>query len=104
MQTVIQPTPVAYAQKRLSPRMGALYGMEVALGYGDGAVENQRKQLLGACDVSCFPRFGVKGLNAVQWLVAHKVEIPTERNSWLVQESGALVLRLGNSEFLVEDQ
>src|SRR6185369_12730908 len=48
--------------------------------------------------------FGVKGLNAVQWLAARKVEIPAERNSWVLQESGALVLRLGNSEFLVEDQ
>ena len=103
-QTAIQPTPVAYAQKRLSPRMGALHGMEVALGYGNDAVENQRKQFLGVCDVSCFSRFGVKGLNAVQWLAARKLEIPAERNTWLLQESGALVLRLGNSEFLVEDQ
>lgn len=102
--TAIQPTPVAYAQKRLLPRMGALHGMEVALGYGNDALERQHKQLLGVCDVSCFPRFGVKGLNAVQWLAARKVEIPAECNSWLAQDSGALVLRLGNSEFLVEDQ
>ncbi len=100
----VQPTPVAHGQKRLSPRMGVLHGMEVALGYGNGAAENHHKQVVGVCDVSCFQRFGVKGLNAVQWLSAHQVKTPAEPNTWLVTDTGALVLRLGNSEFLVEDQ
>lgn len=99
-----QPTPVAYAQRRLSPRMGVLHGMEVALGYHDEASEQRHKETLGVCDVSCFPRFGLKGLNVVQWLAARKLELPAEPNSWLAQPNGALVLRLGGSEYLIEDQ
>lgn len=104
MQMVTQPTPVAYAQKKLAPKMGALHGMEVALSFGNAGEENKRKQILGVCDVSFLPRFGVKGLNVLQWLRANKLDVPAEPNSWVAQESGALLLRLGNSEFLVEDQ
>lgn len=104
MQMLKRPTPVAYAQSKLSPRMGEFHGMEVALDFGNEPRETQRKQVLGVCDVSCFPRFGIKGINVVQWLSANKVKIPAEPNAWELQESGVLVLRLGNSEFLVEDQ
>jgi len=104
MQMVTQPTPVAYAQQKLAPQMGALHGMQVALSFGNAGEESKRKQILGVCDVSFLPRFGVKGLNVLQWLRAGKLNIPADPNTWEPQESGALVLRLGNSEFLVEDQ
>lgn len=100
----IQSSPIVHAQKPLSPRMGVVHGMEVALGFGDSESEKKRMQTLGVCDVSCLPRFGVKGPNVVQWLAAHKVEMPEQRNTWRLDGSGALVLRLGNSEFLIEDQ
>lgn len=104
MQMLNRPTPVAYAQKKLSPRMGEFQGMDVALDFGNEARESYRKQMLGICDVSCFPRFGIKGMNVVPWLNANKIKIPAEPNAWELQEPGVLVLRLGNSEFLIEDQ
>jgi sarcosine oxidase subunit gamma len=78
--------------------------MEVALDFGNAGEENRRKQILGVCDVSFLPRFGVKGLNVLQWLRANRLNVPAEPNTWEAQESGALLLRLGNSEFLLEDQ
>lgn len=104
METVTRVTPVAYAQQRLSPKMTALHGMEVALEYDSAEIENKRKNTLGICDVSCLPRFGVKGLNAVQWLKEQKVEIPPQGNAWIVHQPDTLVLRLGMNEFLLEDQ
>ncbi|MFM9912890.1 MAG: sarcosine oxidase subunit gamma [Methylophilaceae bacterium] len=98
-----QPTPVAYALKGLSFSMGALNGMEVAMHFDDEATEVRHKQTLGVCDVSCLSRFAIKGAGAAQWLEANKVIIPATANSWNQQASGALVLRLGNSEFLLED-
>jgi sarcosine oxidase subunit gamma len=55
-------------------------------------------------DVSHLPRFGIKGREAFAWLSLQKVTLPTIANSWVIGESLSLILRLGNSEFLVEDQ
>lgn len=104
MEPLTRVTPVAYAQQRLSPKMTVLNGMEVAIEFASAEIENKRKSTLGICDVSCFPRFGVKGLNAVQWLKEHKVEIPQQGNAWVRHQPDTLVLRLGLNEFLVEDQ
>jgi len=103
-QILIQPSPVAFAQSKLAPRMGQVHGMAVALGFGDSEGEKTRKAVLGVCDASCLPRFGVKGSGALQWLTAHKVMTPEQANGWRRDDSGAMVLRLGNSEFLIEDR
>ncbi|MDR2874678.1 MAG: sarcosine oxidase subunit gamma [Methylobacillus sp.] len=102
MTTARQQTPIAFAQQRLTPKMTVAHGMEIPLEFSSAEIEHKRKASLGICDVSCFPRFGVKGRNVVQWLKENKVEIP-DPNSW-VQQGDSLVLRLGNGEFLVEDQ
>lgn len=48
-------------------------------------------------------RYGVKGPEAANWLGKYKVEIPTKANTWLLS-GNAIVMRLGASEFLIEDQ
>ena len=101
--TMTRMSPVSHAQHGLAPKMGDLFGMEVALGFGNAAQESRNLQQVGVCDVSCFARFGIKGPAAQAWLVAQGVQIPAP-NGWAQQPGGALVLRLGNSEFLVEDQ
>ena len=62
------------------------------------------KHVLGVCDVSRFQRFGVKGPNAAQWLAEHGIALPQRPNAWVLQAPATLVLRLGNTEFLLEDQ
>ena len=52
-------------------------------------------------EVPAMSRVGVKGPNAMQWLVSQGVMIPPTANSW-VASGDTLVLRLGNSEFLIE--
>lgn len=48
-------------------------------------------------------RFGVKGPNAADWLSKHKVAIPSQANTWLFS-GNSIMMRLGASEFLIEDQ
>lgn len=104
-QTVmIKPTPVAYAQLAANPKMGELNGMEVALSFEGEKIENARKHLLGITDVSCFQRFSVKGPQAANWLASKGMNTPAAINSWDEAAPGTMVLRLGGSEFLLEDQ
>jgi sarcosine oxidase, subunit gamma len=66
-------------------------------------------QALNITDVSELVRYGVKGPQAANWLNKHKLVIPTKANSWVLSTSeseikGSIVMRLGTSEFLIEDQ
>jgi sarcosine oxidase subunit gamma len=58
---------------------------------------------LSITDMSGLVRYGVKGPEAANWLIRHKVAVPTKANTWLIKEN-TIVMRLGASEFLVEDQ
>ncbi len=99
----VSNTPIAYALASLSPKMGVFNGMEVALEYDGSLVEATRKSILGVADVSCFTRFSVKGPQASAWLASQNIQTPAENDAWVEYEN-SLVLRLGGSEFLIEDQ
>jgi sarcosine oxidase subunit gamma len=60
-------------------------------------------QALKIIDMSELVRFGVKGPEATNWLIHHKVALPTKANTWQFNEN-TIVMRLGTSEFLIEDQ
>jgi len=48
------------------------------------------------------PRFGLKGRAAADWLIGQGVALPQQPNTWLAQDDGSMVLRLGRSEYLLE--
>ena len=102
-QSPVSNTPIAYSLTSLNPSMGVLNGMEVALEFNGELIETSRKITLGLTDVSCFARFGVKGPQAAGWLISQNILTPNENNAWIEHED-SLVLRLGVSEFLIEDQ
>jgi sarcosine oxidase subunit gamma len=54
-------------------------------------------------DVSNLARYGVKGAQASAWLTKHGVKIPDAPNAWALSGQ-TLVMRLGSTEFLIEDQ
>lgn len=60
-------------------------------------------QALNITNVSKLTRYGVKGPQAAKWLASHGVATPKDANTW-VQNGQTLVMRLGGSEFLIEDQ
>ena len=60
-------------------------------------------QTLNIKDVSALSRYGVKGPQASKWLTDHGIRLPTAANTWILSEQ-AMVMRLGASELLIEDQ
>ena len=59
-------------------------------------------QALNITNLSKLQRYGVKGANAAKWLANHGVAIPAKANTW-VFSGNAIVMRLGSTEFLIED-
>ena len=104
IKRVIKTSPVAHAQPRESAKWEVINDMNTAVEFASVSVEEARKKLLGVADVSCLLRYGVKGPNATQWLLEREIAIPTTPNSWTLCKQKTLVLRLGSSEFLIEDQ
>lgn len=97
-------SPVAHGQSKDSAKWDVVNGMKVAAAFASTDIEQARKKVLGVTDVSCFERYGVKGPQAAQWLTSRGISIPANPNSWTYCDQKTLVLRLGSSEFLIEDQ
>lgn len=104
MQEAVLMSPVAFAQAGRKSVNGPVNGMETALSFAAADVEATRSETLSICDVSNLSRFGVKGPQAQAWLQSAGVTLPEGTNTWAPQDNGSLVMRLGNSEFLVEDK
>ncbi len=74
-------------------------GMRVPQGYGgEGAAAPIR-----IADLSCLVRAGVKGPGAAAWLGARELPVPRRANGWCAAPDGALIARLGETEFFLED-
>ncbi|MDD3884233.1 MAG: methylglutamate dehydrogenase [Gallionella sp.] len=65
--------------------------------------DEERAAILGLADLSHQNRAGAKGRGTAEWLSKLGVTIPSQANSWCPLPSGGLVARLGNTEFLVEN-
>ena len=103
-KTALKVTPVAHAQIKTTANWAVVNDMEIAVGFASNEIEQARKKVLGITDVSCFERYGIKGPQASKWLADHELAIPSNPNSWTLCNQKNLVLRLGSSEFLIEDQ
>lgn len=104
MSNIAQTSPVAHAQTGSKAKWDVVNGMKVAVEFSGNEVEQSLKKILGVTDISCLSRYGVKGPQASQWLADRGVALPSNPNSWTLCNQTSLVLRLGSSEFLIEDQ
>lgn len=106
MQTEKLITPIAHALNHAHGEQiswDVIEQMKVAARFGGKELEEERKKNLGIADASLLRKFGVKGAQAADWLARQGVAIPPRANTWARSADGSLVLRLGNSEFLIED-
>ncbi|MBA3696222.1 MAG: sarcosine oxidase subunit gamma [Methylotenera sp.] len=103
-KTALKTTPVAHAYIKTTAKWAIVNEMEIAVEFASNDIEQTRKKVLGITDVSCFERYGIKGPQASKWLADHELAIPSNPNSWALSNQKDLVLRLGSSEFLIEDQ
>ncbi len=101
---IVQVSPTAHAQSAEITQWQIVNDMKIAVGFEGADIEKYRKKVLGVTDVSCLARYGVKGPQAAQWLADHEIAIPANSNSWTMCDQKTLVMRLGSSEFLLEDQ
>ena len=53
-------------------------------------------------ELSGLHRIGIKGPNTAQWLTDHGIAPPANPNCCLIAEGRLMILRLGNSEFMIE--
>ncbi|MGD2140510.1 MAG: hypothetical protein PVH25_08955 [Burkholderiales bacterium] len=68
-----------------------------------GATDMVRAEVAAIADLSFLHKTGLKGPKAGQWLGRYVGDVP-QVNSWLLSGEGAVVARLGQSEFFIEDR
>ncbi|CAG9203812.1 conserved hypothetical protein [Paraburkholderia sabiae] len=101
MNAPLRMSPVCDAWKAPSLRSGVREGMRVEEQVD--AADSMRAATLGIADVSFLSRTGFKGKGAAAWLQAQDIPVPELPNSWAPLAGGGVVLRLGISEYLIED-
>lgn len=103
MKSTMLKSPIAFAQASQNPQMQEVNGMLMAVRFADEAIESERAEKLAICDASAFGRVSIKGPKAVSYLQQQGIVLPAKANQWQL-DAERLVMRLGNSEFLIEDQ
>ena len=101
-QDKLSRSPIYRQLAELSAEFAEVAGMACAMGFGGGLeAEVEQAQSLAICDLSALPRAGFKGREAQSWPAAQGLVISPDNNMSLVQDDGALVARLADSEVLI---
>ena len=79
-----------------------LHGMDAPLHFGSERTESTAMRDVAICDVSARRKLGIKGPNAEAWLQDQGMPIPEGIYEWMDFEN-ALIIRVANDEFFVED-
>lgn len=75
--------------------------MPVVARFADEPAPGESVPMIG--DLSFLRRFGCKGPGALAWLAHAGLPAPSVPNTWAALPDGGLIVRLGISEFLIED-
>jgi len=84
-------------------RFGEVDGMNTALSIVDTETESSYLMNLGLVDTTFLHRIGLKGPNAMQFLLSLGFPVPATSNHWEPLEGGGVLMRLGMTEFFIED-
>ncbi|MFP3555526.1 hypothetical protein SB861_33155 [Paraburkholderia sp. SIMBA_049] len=101
MNAPLRMSPVCDAWKTASAQWSVRENMRVEERVD--AADSKRAATLGIADVSFLFRTGFKGQGVAAWLQAQEIPVPEQPNSWAPLAGGGVVLRLGVSEYLIED-
>jgi len=101
MNAPLRMSPVCDARKAASQQWSVRDNMRVEERVD--AADSTRAATLGIADVSWLARTGFKGKGVAAWLQAQDIPVPEQPNSWAPVAGGGVVLRLGLSEYLIED-
>jgi len=69
------------------------------------SIEREREYLkdLALCDVSAFPKIGIKGEGSTEWLEEQGIKIPKGIYQYLALPNNGLVVRLDRHEYFLEE-
>jgi sarcosine oxidase, subunit gamma len=104
-------SPQQFTPKRVNPFADVLAGtpatwseqLNMPVVNQFGAKDTEIAARLGIIDLSWRLRTGCKGPGSATWLEAAGVPIPAQANTFIQTQEGAVVVRLGRNEFLIED-
>jgi sarcosine oxidase subunit gamma len=96
-------SPIHHLLETRGAQWGQLGGTPIALRCGPEEAERAALPILGLCDVSALRKLGIKGPGAPTWLRDRGIELPAEVYDSLPLGRGGLVVRLGPSDFFLED-
>lgn len=99
----VRRSPVHGVLERLNPTWGSIHGMAVSLRFRDSALESKFRQELALCDISCFPKLGVKGSEAVSWLEQTGIPVPEPVYQYASFADGSMAIRTDRHEVLLVD-
>ncbi len=101
-QDKLPRSPIYRQLVELGADFAEVAGAACAMGFGgDLEAEISRARDLAICDLSALPRAGFKGREAQSWPAAQGLVISPDNNRAVVQDDGALVARLADSEVLI---
>lgn len=109
MKTPLRLSPIHAALQTLAGTWKTINGMPCLTA---SITTPQPSSPVEITDLSCLHRFGVKGANAAEWLSQQGLTTPTGAdlslselcpNSWHPLSDGAIIARLGLTEYLIED-
>ena len=101
-QDKLPRSPIYRQLVELGADFAEVAGAACAMGFGgDPEAEVALARGLAICDLSALPRVGFKGREALSWPAAQGLAISPDNNRAVVQDDGALVARLADSEVLI---
>lgn len=93
-------SPVLGRLQALGARFVEVNAMAVAASIDEA--DTVRARNVGIADLSCLHKTGFKGSHAVDWVREQGIALPPV-NGWAHADDDSLVVRLGDSEFFIED-
>lgn len=95
-------SPVHEMINGLSPSWGQIANTPIALHFGAPEVELNQARCLALCDVSAFPKLGIKGPQAYSWLKSQGIQPPTEIYGVVDLADGGILAKIAANEFFLE--
>ena len=100
MNSPMRTSPLSAVVESHATRLAVVQDMTTAV---EARNETDPGQGLTLCDASALPRFGVCGPRATEWLAEQAVAVPETILAVQSLPPDGLCLRVGQSEFIVED-
>lgn len=105
MKTAVRQSPLHAALQHLHPQQWIqVHGMPAVRHFSDPDGETVQAADLAVCDVSCFPRIGIRGSGCLSWIRDQGISVPGEIYGFVDSaELDSLIVRTGSAELLIED-